>query len=374
LLAKGLAQIPGRLLYYQNALDDERVHSTWGDSVLHWYGAPITGLTFNDNCVDITIEPSMPGELADYAVMPPTDMITVVNNCRTGDTHAPTIEKRAGEHTYVIGGTCTRRAELKSKPVDDPGAFFASALRTHLAERGVAIAGGDDEVDQPLGGTLPPPRDSVIAVHQTSVNDLIWRINTHSQNLLAEGLCKLTGQAYAVRQGEAVRGSWAWGAMAARAFLEAHGIDHAGLTMADGSGLSRANRVTARLITEIFRVMYSHPHAAFYRSSLAQGGQSGTIAGRFKGYEGRVLAKTGYIGGVRALSGYVKTDRGDWLAFSFIYNQIPGSVKPYEALQDEAVKLLMQWPDIEVPEEAGPERSLDGGAKFRAQSPLGRGV
>ena len=66
-----------------------------------------------------------------------------------------------------------------------------------------------------------------------------------------------------------------------------------------------------------------------------------------KDVRGHVFAKTGYIGGVRACSGYVKTRAGKWLVFSIIYNEIDGSVTPYEALQDEAIRVLVAYPDID---------------------------
>ena len=62
---------------------------------------------------------------------------------------------------------------------------------------------------------------------------------------------------------------------------------------------------------------------------------------------GVVHAKTGYIGGVRSLSGYVPAKNGKSIVFSFIYNRIPGQVKPYEELQDHAVRTLMSWPDLD---------------------------
>lgn len=343
---RGLTHIAGDLVYYDGALDAQWVHPTWGDDALHWYGAPVSGLNFNDNCVDITVMPGEPGGPAAWEVQPPVRNITVINECWTADTHAPTIEKLPGGNVYRLGGTCARREELKSKPVEDPGAFTADALRTHLEGRGIRVAGTIRRAAAPPGGTLPPPPARVVAVHETTLRDILGRINTNSQNMFAEAACKLTGQAWALRQGRRVPGSWADGSAAVHAFLRRNGIDDRGLVVADGSGLSEDNKLTARLLTDLFVVMYRRPDSAAFIDSLAKGGVNGTLEKRFAGYEGRVFAKTGLIGGVRALSGYVRTQRNEWLAFAIIYNRIPGDVKPYEELQDEAVKLLIRWPDL----------------------------
>jgi D-alanyl-D-alanine carboxypeptidase/D-alanyl-D-alanine-endopeptidase (penicillin-binding protein 4) len=57
-----------------------------------------------------------------------------------------------------------------------------------------------------------------------------------------------------------------------------------------------------------------------------------------------VHAKTGFIGGVRALSGYVQNDDGRQIAFSIIFNGFEGSAKPFEERQDNAVRILAAWP------------------------------
>jgi D-alanyl-D-alanine carboxypeptidase/D-alanyl-D-alanine-endopeptidase (penicillin-binding protein 4) len=179
------------------------------------------------------------------------------------------------------------------------------------------------------------------------VRDIIGRINTNSQNFFAEAFCKLTGQEYLARQGQPVPGSWADGDRAIRAFLRRNGIDDRQMVVADGSGLSDDNKVTSRMLTDLFAVMFVRSDGEAFRDSLAKGGVDGTLKKRYVGLEGHLFAKTGYIEGVRALSGYVRTYDDEWLTFSIIYNNIPGSVKPYEALQDEAVRLLISWPDLE---------------------------
>jgi D-alanyl-D-alanine carboxypeptidase/D-alanyl-D-alanine-endopeptidase (penicillin-binding protein 4) len=355
LARRGVNRITGDLYYYDGALDDEWIHPSWvAADLLHWYATPTTGLNFNDNCVDFTIFPTEEGQPVRYEVMPPVRNITVVNECMTGAEHDPNIAKLPEGDIYRLYGTCSKQAELKSKPVGNPGAFFCDALRTHLESRGIVIDGQTKRAASPLGDELPPPTEQIVATHETNVRDIIGRINTNSQNFFAEALCKLTGQEYMARHIHTVPGSWADGDVAIRAFLRRNGIDDRQMVIADGSGLSDDNKLTARMLTDLFAVMFTRPDADAFRNSLAKGGVDGTLQKRYAGLEGRVFAKTGYIEGVRALSGYVRTFDDEWLTFSIIYNNIPGSVKPYEALQDEAVRLLIAWPDLENAPESQP--------------------
>src|SRR5262245_19149763 len=87
-------------------------------------------------------------------------------------------------------------------------------------------------------------------------------------------------------------------------------------------------------------------HEAFF-NALAVAGKDGTISKRMDDLSGHVFGKTGYIGGVRALSGYIKTREEKWLAFSIIFNKLPGAVGPAEDVQDNVCRILVEYPDIE---------------------------
>ncbi|HTL28541.1 MAG TPA: D-alanyl-D-alanine carboxypeptidase/D-alanyl-D-alanine-endopeptidase, partial [Tepidisphaeraceae bacterium] len=319
----------------------------WSKSFLtDWYAAPVSGLNFNDNCVDITIYPTKNGDHVRWDVMPPVKNIKVNNLCKTSDRGTPDIDRAQQSNLYILKGTTNEQKTLQSKPVVDPGAFFADALRTHLESRGIRIEGETKRADQPLGGKLVPPTEKVIAVHETKMFDELSRINKQSQNLFAEAMCKMTGREYRLRKGRDEPGSWEAGNEAIHAFLKKLGIDDSKYHLQDGSGLGRENKLTSRMQTDLLAKMTRHQSGEAWRESLAQAGRDGTIGKRMKDLEGHVFAKTGYIGGVRALSGYVYTYDRKWLAFSIIYNKIPGDVKPFEAMQDDACRVLVNWPKI----------------------------
>lgn len=365
---RGIRRIAGDLIYYDAELETSpKVHPTWPAGwLLHWYAAPTAGLNFNDNSVDITVSPTEPGKPVRYDVMPPTQGVKVINECVTADTNTPTIVKLVGGNIYKLSGGCSEKTELKSKPVDDPGAFFADALRTQLAASGISVAGRIRRSPAPLDGVMPPPPAKVVAIHETAIQDVLSRINKNSQNLFAECLCKMTGQAYEARHGRRVPGSWENGGRALRAFLRKNGIDPRALVPVDGSGLSPRNRATTRMLTDLLAVMYSRPDRDAYMASLTVCGVDGSLKDRMPDLKGRVLGKTGYIGGVSSTSGYIRTRTGRWLAFSFVYNNIPErndddtDVKPYTELQDQACRILAAWPNISlVPESSYAQGSRD---------------
>lgn len=341
-------RVKGSLIYYDGAFESQQVHPSWGRGELSaWFAAPISGLNFNDNCVDVTVAPSEPGKLARVSVMPPaTQEVKIVNECTTGRGRHADITRAEDANIYTLTGSCTRPTVLKSKAVVDPGVFTADAFRTYLSSQGITVVGPTTRASSPLDGQLTPPMRKIVAVHQTLLADMLRRIGKDSQNLFAEGLCKLNGQAYNADHGSDEPGSWASGERAIRLFLSRHHIDDSALTFADGSGLSHENQVSAHLISDILVTMAKSDRFGLFENSLTVGGVDGTIGSRFKDKPGRVYAKTGYVNGVRSLSGYVLTDDNRALAFSFIFNNIHGSVKPYEHLQDEACRVLMTYPKL----------------------------
>ena len=344
---RGVTNLRGNLYYYDRELDDQLTHPSWSKGyITDWYAAPIAGLNFNNNCIDISVKPTSPGQPAEYTIIPPTRNVgvRVVNKVVTGRGDTPDAEREIESNVFTITGATTRPMDLKSEAIKDPAPFFADALRTHLESKGITIAGQTLRAPAPLNGKLVPPKAKVVAVHETKMSDAISRINKQSQNNFAEGFIKMLGRAYAKKQGRDEPGSWVNGSEAVFAFLKKNRIDTNGIAIVDGSGLSRDNRVTSRMISDVFRVMWRHRDKQTYFDSLTISGVDGTIGKRMDDLKGRVHAKTGYIGGVRSLSGYVQNDDGHWLIFSIIYNGFSGAAAPYEAMQDNAVRVLAAWP------------------------------
>ena len=120
------------------------------------------------------------------------------------------------------------------------------------------------------------------------------------------------------------------------------------LTVSDGSGLSRENRVAPGLVTAWLRSLAVDERLGrAFLEGMAVGGRTGTVRNRFKGLDPAAVfvpCKTGYINGVSCLSGCVgPAGAAPRYAFSVMCNDLQGvkeGVGKAKALQDRIVMIL----------------------------------
>ena len=86
--------------------------------------------------------------------------------------------------------------------------------------------------------------------------------------------------------------------------------------------LSRQNLVTPHAVVQLLRFAAGQAWGSNFRETLPIAGVDGSLAERLKNVDlqGRVYAKTGSLGGVKTLSGYATTDRGQKVAFAILTN------------------------------------------------------
>lgn len=334
----GVTSIRGDLVLVHGLFDDELVHPDWPrDQLDRWYEAPVDALSFSDNSVLARVwAGDRPGGAAVAEVRPALPILEVASTARS------TAELRA--HKLVIGRApdssrieVRGRVWMRSEPIEkwvsvpDPVAWFGEALRAGLAEEGIAVE-GQLRPSQYLGAG--PWR--TVAIHRTSILDVIAVVNKRSQNFWAESVLKTLG---ARSCGD---GSFATGARAVVEALAGLGVQTKGLHLVDGSGMSRNNTATPRVVTSLLARMVAHPWGRELAASLAGAGEvDSSLEERLREapYRGNVTAKTGTLSGVVALSGYAKARSGRLYAFSILCNRAQtGSAR---VAQDRIVRTLV---------------------------------
>jgi len=354
LTQRGISTIQGDIVVEDHVFSQPWVHPSWEEGDLtKWYAAPAGGLNFNDNCIEITLRPTTPGELVRFEVFPPSAWIRIDNRCKTSPSKSknkPWIHRPTSDPMYELRGRCNRKSELQAVSVPDPGIFTGEVLRAVLKSHGIYVRGKVRRAAQVAkSGAADPRGREILAVHSTPLADVLKRALGDSQNLFAECLMKSLS-VRPVRDGQpAQAGSWQAGGAAALETIRGWGIDTSGMVIADGSGLSRDNRASARQIVQILRHVYMDSDGgSLFMDSLSLNATRGTLRKRMKDIPGRVMAKTGYMRGVRSLSGYVRATPKVWYAFSVLFNEIPGGTAPYNRIHDNICRTLVDPESVAV--------------------------
>ncbi|MDX2758771.1 D-alanyl-D-alanine carboxypeptidase/D-alanyl-D-alanine-endopeptidase [Streptomyces europaeiscabiei] len=192
----------------------------------------------------------------------------------------------------------------------DPAAHATEKFADLLQERGIRTKTEDS-------GRAPKDAEELAAVSSPPLSTLVERMLTNSDNDIAEALARQV----ALATGE--QPSFEGGAAAIKKELKTLEVPLAGVEFADGSGLSRGNRLTPALLTALLAesAAPSHPELRPVLTGLPVAGFTGTLRTRYSTDAtgtGIVRAKTGTLSNVNTLAGTVVDADGRLLAFAFL--------------------------------------------------------
>jgi D-alanyl-D-alanine carboxypeptidase/D-alanyl-D-alanine-endopeptidase (penicillin-binding protein 4) len=342
--ARGVKVVEGDIVADDSYYPFERYAEGWSQEDLNYeWGAPVSALTVNDNVMFVSILPGAhEGDKAFVSLNPLPEHYRVDNRIITTPSGTGprriVVNREPGSEQLTLWGNI---------PVDDPGAsqslaitdpadFAAHLLQSLLQKRGIVVYGrprtrhtelstlstlsvtvrasGDGTAEK---AALMTPQPTVLATNDSAplIQDLKV-INKVSQNLHAELALRLLGK----EKGSS--GSIEAGLEVMRGLLLQADIRPTEYALFDGSGLSRQNLVTPHAVTKLLTYAASQSWADSFLDTLPVGGVDGTLAERFKEPQmlGRVRAKTGSLGHVNALSGYITGPKNEHIAFSIFVN------------------------------------------------------
>lgn len=214
-----------------------------------------------------------------------------------------------GTEIGPLGALLLNDGVIQSSPIkpDNPALSAAIEFTRLLTERGISVVGapktGSASVDLPIIATL----DSAPLV------EIVAEMLTNSDNNTAELLLKEIGRSV---NGQGTRVA---GISAVQSTLRAANVNIDGLTMTDGSGLDRSNRVTCSTLQSILK---SDGGFGPLTMGFAVAGRTGTLSDLFLTgpMRGRMRGKTGTLTGVKALSGVFPYTDSQAIIFSILLN------------------------------------------------------
>ena len=364
--ASGVKQVDGDVIGDDTWFPAERYGSSWSWDDLVWlYGAPISALTVNDNAVFLNADPgAQPGDKITPQFDPPVPYYTLENSLTTAPQGTQAdygIDRAPGSlDVRIYGAIAIGSSGLhEGLALEDPADFAARAFLGMLRQRGIAVTGTAkarhrDSVDTeslrkeqeealPLTPstlqtvTTTPAGKRVLASHVSPplIEDMTVTLKV-SQNLHAEITLRTLGKLLARD------GSLGQGTRVVRQFLISIGVQPQDFFFFDGSGLSNADLITPRAATTLLTYAARQPWGQSWRSALPVAGVDGTLQHRFvkSPVKGQLDAKTGTLGEVRALSGYLTTASGRTLAISILVNDHQPESHAEGKAMDQLVEMI----------------------------------
>lgn len=314
---KGIKSINGRIVVDDLAIREEPVFPPkwmWED-LGNYYAPAVYGFSFMDNTYELSLRSA--NEMDRVKVVktdPAIAELTFENSIRIDDTQSNNVYVNGIPYSYhrILSGTMkANQTNYRIKgEIPDPALFFAVQLTKSLKENHIPVSG--EPTTTRLSDMSSIGRTHLSSFASPSLDKQIRIINFQSNNHYAEHVLAEFERKSGLNLNE---------------YWKSKGINADGQFIYDGSGLSPANAVSARFLTDILLYMQqeSNSSEAFYLS-LPLAGKEGTVGSFLKGsiLEGKARIKSGSMTNVHTYAGYIRYE-GELYAFALLVNNYTGT-------------------------------------------------
>ncbi len=317
---------------------------SWEDMQSDYCAGP-SGLSFRENLFDIkikTINDSI--LLKTYPDIPGLNLFNnMVINKSAPKSYCFVAGMPYADERFVFGEINPDSNEFVAKAqMPDPAFVCASSLFHALKRIGIVVKDSATTVRKlKYNRAFNNYKGTTFYTgYSPSLNEIIKYTNQYSMNFYAESILKLLA---ALQEGY---GSNLGGCRVVSQFLRSKGINISGLFMTDGSGLSRYNSVTPKMMAEMLTMFATDSNFVFdsFYNSLPVAGVSGTLRNMCIGTtaQGNIRAKSGTVGRVKSYVGYATSKSGRLMSFAMISNNHLVPARQMRSHWEELMELIAE--------------------------------
>ncbi|HOO55301.1 MAG TPA: D-alanyl-D-alanine carboxypeptidase/D-alanyl-D-alanine-endopeptidase [bacterium] len=334
----GLREINGVMWLDGSFFSDNKRPETWEEEDLDWcYAVRPGALSAGGNCILVkaTGATSASGPVIEFD--PPIEPSLVkmdIKSYRKSNSKIVITQNSKGFVT-VSGGVRIGNEKEFEYPVPYPDKLFGSVMIAAMKRAGIKV-----NVDMRDRKDVPPGYKFFKRLESVNLMVTLAEMEKYSDNFVAEQTLRVLG---ALR---GTAGSHPEGAKVISNVMKRYKFaEEENLTVVDGSGLSRENRLTPEILLSLLTGFYNSYLQKQFPRLLAEPGKKGTLEKRVAGTEaeGRLWAKTGALRGVCSLSGYFRRSNGSMAAFVLIITGYTVHSNHIRDLQDEIVMCMMKY-------------------------------
>ena len=324
---KNIKVITGDLIIDESKWETQATPGGWTwEDMGNYYGAGARGLNWHENQYDLILKPGKKeGDAVEImGTEPELQVSLMMNELKTG-------KPGSGDNSIIylpedgligyLRGTVPAGKETftVSGSMPDASLSFKKSFEDFLKVSNINLAGKakSSKLFFLNKEKMPLPEKKIFTINSPALDSITYWFLQKSVNLFGEALVKT------IAYEKTNFGAKDTGLNIIKDLWSKKGIEKSALHIIDGSGLSPANRVTTNaLVTVMQYANKQNWYASFYNALPEQNG---------------IKMKSGYIGGVRSYTGYVKSKTGVEYTFAFIINNYDGNPG---AVREKMWKLL----------------------------------
>lgn len=317
----GISSIKGNIIIDRTLFKVRNKNNSGFDKNIHSpYNAMPDAIMFNKRKSTICITPrskraSISKDIPDKSYKVVNKLRMVNGSCR-GSRAWPKVKVKtnaSGRSTVFLSGKLSRRCTERKvcKVISMPHRAFYYTLKNSLENKGIEV-----------GGTLklrkvPAKAKYLFSHYSDSLESVISIIAKKSDNLMARQLMLTMGAVSFKGQSTPYKSRKAIENILNKYFILEKGTTH----IANGSGLSRTSKLTAKSLANLLDHGYRH-YGQRWMNTLATAGIDGTIKRRFRDsiVYGSAWMKTGTIKRVKNIAGYVQGASGEYYVVVVLVN------------------------------------------------------
>lgn len=281
----GISKIEGRCRIKSKDFNkDCGVNPNWELEDIAWdYGTGLYPFNYKDNTFTLSIGSTV-------RTNPKVNDLSVIELPTIGSNGIELMRPFNSNDLFVVGDINKKHSYSNTCSTPFPEDVFADELTALLERNGIIIDNAEIENANELNETL-------IYQHSSpALHDILRSLMVRSDNMFAESMLR------AIAKGQSLNA-----AISAELNLwKRRGLNTSFITIRDGSGLARNNRLSPTFIADMLLYMKNSKYSDDYISCFPRAGKNGTLKNFLKGtrLEGRLAMKTGSMNGVQCYAGY----------------------------------------------------------------------
>lgn len=340
---RGIKRINGNIFGNESYFDDIPYPKGWEwDDLSFYYGAEIGALSFNSNVVELEVlADGEVGSIPQIQWFPfNTNYVEFINE----QVITPANTKYDESYRRIPGtNTILLRSKLpvgyyETEPlsITNPALYFIDTFAQYLRMGDIEF-NGQLIVDRQQQDWDSPAFLLFDEHSSESLSEIVEWMNKESDNFFAEMLLKtVAAEKYNTE------GSTELGIEIIKDFMNTAGLDSSVAVFRDASGMASATLIKLSDLSRLLVWMQNHREWNFYFGSMSVGGQNGTLKFRFGGspVAGKFFGKSGFVTGVRTLSGYLDTPKNNRLIVTIATNNYAAKTSVVDALHERILEYL----------------------------------